>query len=121
LQVAKSLERAGLENFSRPSLNDRLEKATADYDSFFATFKTVRRHVKELSADVKSRKEGWLDQVKRYSKLVARNFDMYMQKKGFSGTGERRELLRCLSVQPLVLVCHVGNAVVNAVYVLSAV
>lgn len=69
------------------SLNDRLQKATADYDSFNETFQTVRRHVKDLSADVLRRKEGWLDQVKRYSKLVARNFDMYMQKKGFSGTG----------------------------------
>ena len=76
-----------MQDFNREILNDRLRKSTDDYNEYNETFKAIRKRIKRLKRDTSDRQAGWVEQVMRYSKLVARNFDMYMQKKGFSGTG----------------------------------
>jgi len=86
-QISRSRERAGLQgNVDRERLNAKLASAKDDFQSSYDQYKDIRRRCNELTEDNLKRKELWLKSVKSYARLVARNFDMYMQKKGLSGT-----------------------------------
>lgn len=84
--IDESRRKAGLADHTYDSLNEKLEKALSEREVLMGKYMRVRELVKNLTADCTHREELWSKQLIRMGKMVAKNFDMYMQRKGFSGT-----------------------------------
>ena len=81
-------EKAGLQKYTRASLTELLKKATIDFEELYQHCLAIRKNIKTMKAIIKERGDFYEKSVKRSGKLVAKQFDIYMQKKGFSGTGK---------------------------------
>ena len=85
-QIEEGKQKAGLEGYTLEILLGRIAKATNDFTKFSQEYKEVKKRIACMTKDLKEREELWESQVKGYSKLVSREFDTYMQKRGFSGS-----------------------------------
>lgn len=77
-----------MHQYTRESLYNLLKKATEDYEELFEHCRIIKRNIKSMKNVIAERGEFYDKSVKSSGKLVAKQFDMYMQKKGFSGTGQ---------------------------------
>lgn len=80
-------EKAGLQKYTRASLTELLKRATIDYEELYEKCRAIRKNIKTMKIVINERKDFFEKSVKHSGKLVAKQFDIYMQKKGFSGTG----------------------------------
>ena len=97
--IEEGKKKAGLEGYTIEILSERLAKAATDYNAFKEEYSEVKRRIKSMEKDLYERQELWEKQVKHYSKMVSRNFDAYMQKRGFSGSVHFDHVNKTLSVR----------------------
>lgn len=86
MQVAKGKADAGLEGRSKAVIAERFEKATLDYKESSAQWMRLSEEFETHSADYKKRTKMWGTKLKHNAKVISKNFDIYLQSKGFAGT-----------------------------------
>lgn len=85
-QLDEGRRKAGLEGRTKESVQKKFEIVNHDFKMAKAEYKEVFELNKNLDVDVTQRKLNWVKQLKTQTKLVARRFDSYLQKKGFAGS-----------------------------------
>lgn len=82
----KEREKIGLSRRTKAGVSEELSAASAELQTMKSIFDAVREHLKASMANVEERRAAWDRQLRVLQKLVAKKFDVYMQKKGFAGT-----------------------------------
>jgi chromosome segregation ATPase len=82
----KEQEKIGARGISRDLVNDRLQKAKADFEKSVKTYEDLMEKVEMLEEDFKQRTSKWERTLKTTSKKVKEKFNDYLNAKGFSGT-----------------------------------
>lgn len=85
-KIQKHKEKEGLQDYTSATLTEKLNKAVADYEEHSQGYKALKNKIAELTDDNLKREELWSTQIRRYGKMVTKQFDVYMQKRGFSGS-----------------------------------
>lgn len=81
VEVNKELEGRTLEYLEKD-----LESKRRHYEEAVTRFGELGDHLELLESEHQMRQEKWKESLRKSSKLVARNFDNYLQEKGFAGT-----------------------------------
>lgn len=84
--LERERQQAGLSGRTKQGVMQELEIVTADFDAMKENYIIVRNDIKTAESNLEKRTIKWIKQLKELSTVIARNFDVYMQKKGQSGT-----------------------------------
>ena len=84
-QVAKGKADAGLEGRSKVIIADRYAKAALDYKESSALWQKLTEEYEIHLDDFHLRKSMWSLKLKSNAKVISKNFDTYLQSKGFAG------------------------------------
>ena len=82
----KERRKIGLSNRTKAGVSEELRLAVDELKTMQGIYSTVRAEFKASVESVARRRQAWRAQLKTLQKIVAKNFDIYMQLKGFAGT-----------------------------------
>lgn len=82
----KERQKIGLSNRTKAVVTHELAAAQSELKSMLKVYNTIREELKASEHSVAERRAAWKNQLLTLKKIVAKNFDIYMQKKGFAGT-----------------------------------
>ena len=94
-------ERVGLVGRDKKTIQAKLTKAQVAYDDDVHRLEDLKSIVANLWSDSKIRMTAWSKQLKISAKAVSRQFDNYMQEKGFAGTVNFDHCLKQLHIVAL--------------------
>jgi chromosome segregation ATPase len=103
-QLEEGRRKAGLEGRSREIIEKEYEIIYHDFKMAKKEYEDVAQLKEELDEDVDKRTKTWNRQLTTQTKLVARRFDKYLQKKGFAGKVDFNH-----NDRKLTLICQTDN------------
>ena len=74
-----------MEGRSKVVIADRFEKAALDYKESSALWEKLNEEFRIHSEDYTMRRVMWSSKLKSNAKVISKNFDIYLQSKGFAG------------------------------------
>ena len=86
IALEKTRQRNGLEGRSLVSVTNRLEKARADYREKAVMYTQSKDLAEDMKEDFSMRTKKFTVMLRHCEKVVRQNFDIYLNRKGFSGT-----------------------------------
>ena len=84
--MERERQQAGLSGRTKQGVMQELNIVTADFIAMKDNYLIVRNDIRTAESNLEKRTIAWKRQLKELSVVIARNFDVYMQKKGQSGT-----------------------------------
>jgi chromosome segregation ATPase len=75
----------GLSNRTKNGVIAELSSAQAEYELMKTSYRSVQTDLASSKLNVEQRSETWKNQRTSLQKQISKNFDIYMQKKGFAG------------------------------------
>ena len=74
-----------MQNRTKSGVTEELSAALSEFECMKKSYEVVRQQLKDSESDITRRENKWLEQRKYLSRMVSKNFDIYLQMKRFSG------------------------------------